>query len=51
MRSLHRCAGILVGESSDFLKRNTGSSLELVEFCIHDDLTMGLFKKEFEKMM
>ncbi|RPI32913.1 MAG: macro domain-containing protein [Nitrospiraceae bacterium] len=45
-----RCAKILVRESADFLKKQTKSSLKVVEFCIYDDLTMGYFKKEFEKL-
>ena len=45
-----RCAKILVGESVAFLKKQTGSSLHLIEFCIHDDLTLGYFKKEFENL-
>jgi O-acetyl-ADP-ribose deacetylase (regulator of RNase III) len=45
-----RCAKILVRESADFLKKQTKSSLKVVEFCIYDDLTMNYFKKEFEKL-
>lgn len=45
-----RCASILVGESYAFLKDNPGSSLEIVEFCLYDDLTAGLFKSEMEKL-
>lgn len=44
-----RCAKILVGESYKFLKENPGS-LEVVEFCIFDDETLGHFKREFEKI-
>lgn len=45
-----RCAKILVQESVSFLKKQTNSSLQLIEFCIYDDLTLGYFKKEFEKL-
>ncbi|MGC2064505.1 MAG: macro domain-containing protein [Thermodesulfovibrionales bacterium] len=45
-----RCAKILVGESVAFLREQTGSSLQLIEFCIYDDLTLGYFKGEFEKL-
>ena len=44
-----RCAEILVSEASGYLRENPKTSLELVEFCIHDDLTLGHFRKEFEK--
>jgi len=43
-----RCAKILVGESAEFLRKHGDSSLEAVEFCIYDDLTLGHFKKELE---
>jgi O-acetyl-ADP-ribose deacetylase (regulator of RNase III) len=45
-----RCAKILVRESVAFLKKQTKSSLKVVEFCIYDDLTLDYFKKEFEKL-
>jgi O-acetyl-ADP-ribose deacetylase (regulator of RNase III) len=45
-----RCAQILVGEAANYLKENPKSSLEVIEFCVHDDLTLGHFKKEFEKL-
>jgi O-acetyl-ADP-ribose deacetylase (regulator of RNase III) len=45
-----RCAMILVGEAVNYIKKNPGSSLELIEFCIYDDLTARFFKKEFEKI-
>ncbi len=45
-----RCAEILVREALNYLKENPKSSLEAVEFCVYDDLTMGFFKKEFEKI-
>ncbi len=45
-----RCAKILVQEAVSFLKMQTDSSLCLIEFCIYDDLTLGYFRKEFEKL-
>jgi len=45
-----RCAKILVQESVSFLKKQTNSSLQLIEFCIYDDLTLDYFKKEFERL-
>ena len=42
-----RCAEILVRESADFLRKNPESSIEIIEFCIYDDLTLGYFKNEF----
>lgn len=45
-----RCAAILVSESFKFLEKNPQSTLETVEFCIHDDLTLGYFKNEFDKL-
>lgn len=43
-----RCAAILVGTSREFLEKNPASPLELVEFCVFDDQTVGYFRKEFE---
>lgn len=45
-----RCARILVGESVSFLKGHEGCSLDLVEFCVYDDITLGHFKKEFDRL-
>ena len=45
-----RCARILVGETTAFLKDNEASSLELVEFCIFDQEAHGHFKGEIEKI-
>lgn len=45
-----RCAEILVREAMNYLKENPKSSLEVVEFCIYDDVTVGYFRKEFEKI-
>jgi O-acetyl-ADP-ribose deacetylase (regulator of RNase III) len=45
-----RCAEILVKGALNYIKENLKSSLELIEFCVYDDLTMGYFKKEFDKL-
>jgi O-acetyl-ADP-ribose deacetylase (regulator of RNase III) len=45
-----RCAMILIREAVHYIEENQGSSLELIEFCIHDDVTLGFFKKEFDKI-
>lgn len=45
-----RCAEILVREAAGYIKENPDTSLETIEFCVYDDLTMGHFKKEFEKI-
>ena len=45
-----RCARILVNEANRFLQENKDTSLETIEFCIFDDLTLGYFKQEFDKL-
>lgn len=45
-----RCAEILVSEAINYLHKTIGTSLELIEFCVFDDLTMEYFKKEFERL-
>jgi O-acetyl-ADP-ribose deacetylase (regulator of RNase III) len=45
-----RCAEILVREALNYIKANPESSLKLIELCVYDDLTMGYFKKEFDKI-
>ncbi len=45
-----RCAEILVGESKKFLEENKESSLEIIEFCIFDDDTLGHFSREFGRI-
>ncbi len=45
-----RCAAILVREVFRYLSGNLKTSLEHVEFCVYDDLTMGFFRKEFERL-
>ena len=44
-----RCAQILVSETKKFLEENKSISLESVEFCIFDSLTLTYFKQEFDK--
>jgi O-acetyl-ADP-ribose deacetylase (regulator of RNase III) len=44
-----RCARMLVGESAKFLNESKGS-LEVVEFCLFDDSTAGLFREEAESL-
>ena len=45
-----RCASILVNEANRFLQGHKDTSLGIVEFCIFDDLTLGYFKQEFDKL-
>jgi O-acetyl-ADP-ribose deacetylase (regulator of RNase III) len=45
-----RCAAILVKEALNYIKKNPQNSLEVIEFCVYDDLTVGYFKKEFDKI-
>ncbi len=45
-----RCAKILVSGAKGFLKDNPDTSLEIVEFCIFDEQTLGHFKLEFAKL-
>ncbi|MBI5101897.1 MAG: macro domain-containing protein [Nitrospirae bacterium] len=45
-----RCAKILVHESLAFLKENPDCSLDSVEFCIYDDLTLKYFAGEFRAL-
>ncbi len=45
-----RCAKILVSTAKDFLMKNSNSSVQVVEFCIHDEHTLGFFKQEFDKL-
>lgn len=44
-----RCAKILIGETTAFIKNNPAASLDLVEFCIFDEEAYGYFKGEVEK--
>ncbi|MEW6162275.1 MAG: macro domain-containing protein [Nitrospirota bacterium] len=45
-----RCAEILVKEAVNYTEKDPESSLELIEFCVYDDLTLGYFKREFDKI-
>lgn len=45
-----RCARILVGEAGKFFMEHPDSPLEVVEFCIFDELTLNYFKQEFDKL-
>lgn len=46
-----RCAKILLEESKSFLEdyKKNNSSIQIIEFCIFDDETLGYFKSEFDK--
>jgi len=45
-----RCAKILVGETTAFLRDHPDTPLRLVEFCIVDDEAHALFRKEIERI-
>jgi len=45
-----QCAGILVKEALNYIEKNPKSSLQLIEFCIYDDLTKEYFQREFDKI-
>jgi len=45
-----RCAKILVGETTAFLRDHPDTPLRLVEFCIVDDEAQALFRKEIERI-
>jgi O-acetyl-ADP-ribose deacetylase (regulator of RNase III) len=45
-----QCAKILVAETAAFLKGNSASVLELVEFCIFDNEAYTFFRAELEKL-
>jgi O-acetyl-ADP-ribose deacetylase (regulator of RNase III) len=45
-----RCANILVGGSAKFLKTEKDTSLQIIEFCIRDNETLGHFEKEFRQL-
>ncbi len=45
-----RCAHILVNQSAHFLRHHAESSLEIIEFCIYDDETLGYFRKEIDAL-
>jgi O-acetyl-ADP-ribose deacetylase (regulator of RNase III) len=46
----NRCAHILVEQAVYFLKEHTSCSLDIVEFCIHDNVTLGHFTREFSHL-
>jgi O-acetyl-ADP-ribose deacetylase (regulator of RNase III) len=43
-----RCALILIQETLKYIRENPYSSIETIEFCIYDDLTIGYFQNEFQ---
>lgn len=45
-----RCAKILVNEAKKFFMDNKQTPLEIIEFCIFDELTLNYFKQEFDKL-
>lgn len=45
-----RCAEILVKEALNYIEKNPETSLQLIEFCIYDDLTKEYFQREFDKI-
>ena len=45
-----RCAEILVSESRKFINENPQSTVETIEFCIHEDDTLFEFTKQFESL-
>jgi O-acetyl-ADP-ribose deacetylase (regulator of RNase III) len=45
-----RCAAILVKQAYDYLRSTSETSIETIEFCVYDDLTMGHFRTEIEKI-
>lgn len=45
-----RCARILVNTSARFVHENPASSLRVIEFCLFDDHTSGLFAGELGKV-
>jgi O-acetyl-ADP-ribose deacetylase (regulator of RNase III) len=46
-----RCAKILVDTARDFLANKTSSSVKVIEFCIFDEITLGFFREEFDKLI
>jgi O-acetyl-ADP-ribose deacetylase (regulator of RNase III) len=45
-----RCAAILVKQAHDYLISTPETSIETIEFCVYDVLTMGHFRTEIEKI-
>ncbi|NOZ25848.1 MAG: macro domain-containing protein [Nitrospirae bacterium] len=46
----NRCAKILIGEARRFLETRPDTPLEVIEFCIFDDETLGYFLQELESL-
>ncbi|HXX80693.1 MAG TPA: macro domain-containing protein [Thermodesulfovibrionales bacterium] len=46
----NRCAEILVTTALRYINENPGTHIELIEFCVYDDLTTEYFRTEFEKL-
>lgn len=42
-----RCARVMLNAVKKYLKENPDTKLKLIEFCIIDELTVGIFEKEF----
>jgi O-acetyl-ADP-ribose deacetylase len=45
-----RCAAILVKEALSYLRQNPETTLEVIAFCVFDDLTADYFRKEFAEI-
>lgn len=45
-----KCARVLINTSYRFLKENPGTSLEIIEFCLFDKETAGLFVSELNEL-
>lgn len=45
-----RCAKVLITTAVGYLREHSESSLEVIEFCIYDDVTMGYFREELKKI-
>ncbi|GAB6184161.1 macro domain-containing protein [Thermodesulfovibrio hydrogeniphilus] len=43
-------AKVLVNATVEYIKNNTSSSLEIIEFCLFDEDTYRYFKNEFDKI-
>jgi O-acetyl-ADP-ribose deacetylase (regulator of RNase III) len=46
----NRCAHIMVEQAASFLKEHANGSLDLIEFCIYDNVALGHFTKEFSHL-
>lgn len=45
-----KCAHVLITTALGFLKENPGTSLEMIEFCLFDKDTAGLFVSELKEL-